>query len=111
MLLFSIVSLVGIVACNDSINYTKAWHDYVAKPEPHYGWEDTGTKWDDPITGSTIYKLNVTSLQWLNSTVYDVPIKNFHGDPSIWKHETFVIVPPVIKHRNLIMVWATGGCN
>jgi hypothetical protein len=83
----------------------------VDKPEPHFGWEDTGISWSDKWTGSTINKLNVTSLQWLNSTVYDIPVENFTGDPSIWKHEVFVIEPPQVVHRNIIMVWATDGCN
>ena len=51
----------------------------------------------------------MTSLQWLNSSVYDIP--ESPGDPSVWKHEVIVIEPRVNKHRNAVLVYATGGHN
>ena len=51
----------------------------------------------------------MTSLQWLNSSVYDV--KHANGDPSIWEHEVIIIEPKNNKHRNTVMLYATGGCN
>ena len=40
-----------------------------------------------------------------------MPVANFTGDPSVWKHEVFVIEPATIKHRNTTLFYVTGGCN
>ena len=67
----SIALCVTIVACTENFfsieddDVTKPWKEYVARPEPTFGWEDTGISWKSH-TGGTIHKLNVTSLQWLN---------------------------------------------
>lgn len=113
-MIISIVLLSTIVSCTETFNLevdddvTKPWKDYVARDEPFYGWEDTGVRWKGHF-GGNLYKLNVTSLQWLNSSVYDV--MGSPGDPSIWKHEVFIIEPRVNKHRNTILLYATGDCN
>ena len=97
-----------MVACIEEDDVTKPWKEYVARPEPYFGWEDTGNSWKSH-TGGTIHQLNVTSLQWLNSSV--VEIVGAPGDPSVWHHEVLVIEPRVNKHRNTVMLYATGGCN
>ena len=93
---------------DNGTDYTKPWLDYVRRPEEHYGWEELN-KWQDWATGSHVWHLNVTSLQWKNNTVYDNP--DVVGDGSIWRHDVLVIEPPVVKHRNTMLVWATGSCN
>ena len=77
-------------------------------------WEDPSITWTDSLTGSTVHYLNVTSLQWLNSSAYSIPETGFNaggGDPSIWKHEVMVIVPPTVTITNTVVLYATGGCN
>ena len=56
--------------------------------------------------------MNVTSLQWLNSTVYEVT--GVSTDPSIWTHEAIVIVPKEQEFRNISTLYvssAKAGCN
>lgn len=52
----------------------------------------------------------MTSLQWLNSSVYTVEGAG-ERDPSIWQHEVFIMEPRHNKHRNQVLLYATGGCN
>ena len=40
----------------------KPFLDYVARDEPHFGWEDTGIHISPTLFGGQIWKLNVTSL-------------------------------------------------
>ena len=88
----------------------KPWLDYVAMPEPSYGWEDTGV-WYDTVLGGKAYKLNVTSVKWLDMDRYKVV--GGIGDHSVWKHEVIVIEPRKILSRNTTLFYlasATAGC-
>ena len=77
-------------------DYSKPYREYLAAPEPFYGWEEK-MKFTT-LLGGTAHKLNVTSLQWLDESIYKV--KDSPGDSSVWKHEVFVIEPATVKHRN-----------
>lgn len=49
--------------------------------------------------------LNVTSLNWLDTT-------KAHGPQgSIWSHQLLVIVPKNLRTTNVSMAWITDGCN
>ena len=55
------------------------------------------------------YKLNVSSLSWLNESVYTIP-----GGSSNWTHEVFVVVPHNLKYKNVSTFWIStlpAGCN
>ena len=49
-----------MVACSDGLisdeDAKKPWKEYVARPEPTFGWEDSGYTWKSPaLTGNTIH--------------------------------------------------------
>ena len=107
--------LFGIVAATHSSvnkvfkpNATAAsiLNDFVNKEEPHYGWKDTSLSWKTPL-GGMAYKLNVTSLQWLDNSVYTIP----NSTDGIWWHEVIVVVPEDNHFKNTSFFWGTGGYN
>jgi len=74
--------------------------------EPDYSWFDTGLSWKTPM-GGTAYKLNVTSLKWLDESIYSIE----GGKGNIWTHEVIVIVPYNLRHTNMSFFWGTGRYN
>jgi len=82
---------------------------YMNKPDPHYGWFDTGERVKMAL-GGTGYLLNVTSQAWRNEDEAYVE----HNDgfrTSVWSHQVLVIVPDKLKIRNKAAIYNTGGCN
>ena len=79
---------------------------YVDKPDPAYGWEDTGHRMvvDDYLGrgGWTGYFLNITSQQWLT------PEKT---SQHLWWHIMVVIVPANIEIFDTAGLWITDGSN
>ena len=57
--------------------------------------------------GGTAYKLNVTSLQWGDESIYTIA-NNTNGT---WWHEVLVIVPTTLKFRNVSLFYGTGRYN
>ena len=77
-------------------------------PEPVFSWfeEDSGFT---SLLGNKVHKLNVTSLQWLNESVYSI-----EGQGTVWNHEVMVIIPKELKHTEhaaLYMASADVRCN
>ena len=85
----------------------KPLNDYINKEEEVYSWYDTGVSFETAL-GSTAHRLNLTSLQWLNDTVYEVV-----GGSSIWTHEVIVIEPRDLRFTNTSVFYlasAHAGC-
>jgi PhoPQ-activated pathogenicity-related protein len=83
-------------------------YDYLNEAESTYNWTYTG---DNFLTLklSRAYKLNVSSLTWLDESVYTIP----GGSPN-WTHEVFVVVPANLKYKNVSTFWIStlpAGCN
>lgn len=86
----------------------KYLNDYVNQESKHYSWFDTGLKFQTKL-GSTAYKLNVTSLQWLDDSYYKIK-----DGSSIWTHEVVVIEPKHTLYRNVSFVYLSSlhaRCN
>lgn len=79
--------------------------DYVSKPEPVFGWVDTGLRVTGMLSGGTAHILNVTSLQWMDETRAVGP------QGAVWSHMVAMIVPDDLRIRNVSMAVLTGGCN
>ena len=67
-------------------------------PEPDYAWSDTGVNFKTLLSGSA-HVLNVTSLRWLNETIYEA-----EGGP-VWSHQVVVVYPPNIKYYNISTIY------
>lgn len=87
----------------------KGWQclaDYVAKPDDHYTWNDTGVRLGgislDLTKRWTGYVLNMTSQKWLDETKVS---------RSIWWHTLVVIVPSDVRYADAGLLWITGGYN
>ena len=78
---------------------------YVSKPEAVYKWRDTGHVISGLIFGGEAHILNVTSLEWMDTTRAAGP------NGAVWTHQVAVVVPKKITITNISMAVMTGGCN
>ena len=90
-LLLALVVSAQVYSSNETLQ--KKFNDYINRPEPVYSWFDEKKPFST-LMGNTVHKLNITSLQWLNDTVYHID-----NGSSIWTHEVMVIVPQELKHK------------
>lgn len=100
------VLLPCLVSCE--VNLTEPFLTYMDQDEPEYSWYYTGRNFTT-LSGSHAYVLNVTSLRWLNESVYTVV-----GGSPLWTHEVVVVVPKKLVYRNvstLYMASLAAGCN
>lgn len=65
----------------------RALHNYVAKPEPVYGWKFLGKK-------GGIYRLELTSQTWQSIE---------------WKHALYIFEPTNIRFPDKVIIYNTGG--
>jgi len=82
-------------------------NEYINTPEEVFDWFDTGVSWKTKM-GGTAYSLNVTSLTWLDDSVYT--IKGGIGN-GVWSHQVLVIVPYNLLHTNMSVFYGTTRCN
>lgn len=83
-------------------------NEYLERPEPHFSYFDTNITFRT-LLGGTAYKLNVTSLQWLNDTSYKVK-----GGSSIWTHEVLILKPNTLRFNDtalMLFTVTTSSCN
>ena len=73
---------------------------YVAKPDSHFSWNNTGQVIKGP--GYKVYMLNMTSQQWLTPA---------QVSRSIWWHVLAVTVPDVLTRKDKGFLYITGGSN
>lgn len=78
---------------------------YIRKVEPKFAWRDTGVVYDKLIFGSTAHMLNVTSLEWLDTT------KAVGPNGALWTHQVLVVIPKKVTITNMSTVVMTGSCN
>lgn len=78
--------------------------DYVSKPDPNYGWKDTGAR-VKLLFGGTAHILNVTSQQWLDES------KAVGPNGALWTHQVAVVIPKKVRYTNVSVSVLTGGCN
>jgi PhoPQ-activated pathogenicity-related protein len=67
--------------------------DYMNRPEPDFDWKLAETT---SLLGSKIYRLELTSQKW-----QDI----------VWKHALIVYEPSVLKHKEHMLLFVTGGSN
>ena len=108
--LFIAIYILGlattVVECNEDIQ--KQFNDYINAPAPEFKWHQTGNTFTT-LTGGKAYVLNVTSIQWLDESVYEVI-----GGSSLWTHEIVVIVPRDLKYTNVSSIYMASAfhrCN
>ena len=90
---------------------TEPLNNYINRDEPDFSWFDSGIKF--PTVYGTAHRLNITSLKWLNDTVYKVGGRK-GLDGSVWNHEVMVIVPRNLEFTNvstLYLASAAARCN
>ena len=78
--------------------------EYVNKVEKAYKWEKQET-FHSPIFGSMIHVLNVTSLEWLDTT------RAAGVNGALWTHLVYVAVPRKLTYTNVSFAYITGGDN
>lgn len=78
---------------------------YIRKPEPVFKWRDTGFVIDKMLFGSTAHMLNVTSLEWLDTS------KAIGPNGAVWTHQVMVVIPKKLTIFNMSTVVLTGSCN
>ena len=79
--------------------------DYVRKPESVYAWHDTGFVYQKLPFKSTAHMLNVSSLEWLDTS------KAVGPNGALWTHQVLVVVPEKVTIFNMSTVVLTGSCN
>ena len=101
-----VVTAAGAAAAGD-----RTLANYVAAPEPDFGWVDTGLT-VNMGEGTIAHILNVTSLRWLEADKAYVQPK--HGGPAteLWTHQVAVVIPKDVDATQPPAVAVlTGGCN
>jgi PhoPQ-activated pathogenicity-related protein len=79
--------------------------EYVSSPEPAYKWEKLNDATFKSALGNTVHVLNVTSLDWLDSS----RAQGVSG--TTWTHLVYVVIPKEIKYYNVSNAYITGGDN
>jgi PhoPQ-activated pathogenicity-related protein len=93
------------VLAHVSVNALNPLDEYIRKPESKFAWHDTGVVIDKMLFGSTATMLNVTSLEWLDTT------KAIGPNGALWTHQVMVVIPKKLTITNMSTVVMTGGCN
>lgn len=78
---------------------------YLNKVEPVYKWEKLHNETYKTVFGSTVYVLNVTSLEWLDVS------KAAGANGALWTHLVYVVVPEKLTYTNISFAYITGGEN
>ena len=99
---FKIATLAALMAV---VSAVVPLDDYVSQPEAVYKWEHLEDKQMTSLFGNKIYVLNVTSLDWLDTS------KQTGQGISVWSHLVYVAVPHDLKVTNMSMAYITGGDN
>ena len=93
--------------CAQFLDVGTALNDYIELDEPDYNWYDTGDSFPT-LLGGQAYRLNVTSLKWLNDSIYEVEgVEN----GSVWTHQVVVVVPKVVEYRNMSTLYMASVNN
>lgn len=79
--------------------------DYVNAPEEVYGWEVLTDLTRESLYGNTLYALNVTSLEWLDTD------KATGINGNLWTHIVTVAVPKNLKYTNVSYAFIAYGDN
>jgi hypothetical protein len=79
--------------------------DYLAKPEAVFKWRHLSNLKFKTEKGNTAYVLNVTSLEYLDTS------KVYGPKGSIWDHEVIIIVPWNILQTNISNVYLSLSCD
>ncbi|MFO0945232.1 MAG: PhoPQ-activated protein PqaA family protein [Planctomycetota bacterium] len=87
LLTASVVSLPSRADTPTAKHSPTALKDYVAKPEPAYGWKFLGKR------GGT-YRLELTSQTWQGIT---------------WVHSLYIFEPAQLRYPNKVLVYNAGG--
>jgi len=104
-MIFAIIALlftsVVVKAVEEIENEPEAefFQKYVNEPEPDFNWFYTGSNFRT-MTGGHAYVLNITSLKWLDESVYTI-----EDGGTVWSHQAVVIVPKNLKHTNSSIIW------
>lgn len=100
LFLSSLIFLNIVVSAQnaDKIDVGTILQDYIDLPEPDYKWHDTGITFTT-LFGGQAHVLNVTSLKWLNDTIYTA----YGGH--VWTHHAVVIIPKNLVYKNASMLF------
>ena len=72
--------------------------DYMEEPDDNFAWFDTGVSFPT-LFGGRAHVLNVTSIKWLNDTVYEA------DGGHIWTHQVAIVVPRKLVYRNISNIY------
>ena len=79
--------------------------DYLAEPEAVFKWNEVPELSFQTLSGNTAHILNVTSLEYLDTS------KVYSPKGSVWDHEVIILVPKEIQHKNISTVYLSGQCK
>jgi PhoPQ-activated pathogenicity-related protein len=92
------VTMVAVLSMAGSVAHATALDDYVAAPDPAYGYTLLNTV---PGAGFTDYILEMTSQTWRSAAEIDVPL---------WTHHLVITVPTAPSH-NEAFLYIEGGSS
>lgn len=96
-----LAAAVAVCCTGQAPAEASALDDYVATPDPHYGFVQVDTRHGE---GYTVFVLDMTSQQWRSPA---------EVDRVLWTHEVLIAVPWIAhsgnRHRALLLV--NGGSN
>ena len=99
--IFSLFLLITLAVAQDSL----IMDEYLAKPEPVFKWRHIAHMDFKTAHGNQAYILNVTSLEYLDTSKVSGP------KGSVWDHEVIVVVPKDIVYKNVSTVYLSGSCK
>ncbi len=101
---FSLVAVFLSVLLTHSGAFATALDDYVARPEPSYGWrQDASLSYSSVGIDVTAYRLELTSQEWRSPS---------EVDRTLWKHWVMVFVPtPGYKDTALLEISGTNNTD
>lgn len=79
--------------------------EYVSREESVYKWEKMENATYTSVFGSEIHVLNVTSLEWLDTT------KAVGVNGALWSHIVTVAIPKKVLYPNVSFAYITGDRN
>lgn len=98
-------SVLAEVKCED---FEAEFNQYIGEEAPFYKWHYTGNSFYT-LTGGRVHVLNVTTIKWLDESVYEVK-----GGSPLWTHEVAVVVPRQLKYTNVSSIYMASAfyrCN
>jgi PhoPQ-activated pathogenicity-related protein len=91
VLLLVVLAVPVVAKSADSDNPPRALHDYLARPEPAFGWTLQNQQ---KLDAGTVYNVELTSQTWQGI---------------VWKHALQICEPDQLDHKRHVLLFVNGG--